>query len=110
MEKKKSINDCGYSKLLLNYTIDDGYDTEVEKAFNGRWVVEEVVDSYGNTVGIALTQKKQILYHWVNENSGYGGYTVFRDFAALKAEKVNVNILSAVAAELGEVYVEFLDI
>ncbi|MCL6612976.1 MAG: hypothetical protein K6T66_15705 [Peptococcaceae bacterium] len=116
LEALQEVQKDGFERILLEY-FDKNANRDVKKAFNGKWLVfeehDEATDA-GVLVSVALTQKGQLLYFWVWESSGDGGYDIYEDFEAMKnrAEEDNIghNIISAVADELGEDYVEFLDI
>lgn len=117
MEAMQEVKKKGFDRILLSY-IDQDDNRNVKKAFNGTWLVFEEYDEAVNNpnilASVALTQKGRLLYFWQDKISFDGGYLIYDDFNEMKErakeECIGQNIISAVASELGEDYVEFLDI
>jgi hypothetical protein len=101
----------GLSRIDVDLETDKG---TRKIAFNGKWLVIDVETSRGHYISVALTEKKSYFVLFENAGAGNGeddDYEVFDYFEGLtSSDHIPEEIKSMVASEVGEDYVEFLDI
>jgi hypothetical protein len=97
----------GIEKIVVK--IETGKGTR-KVAFNGRWLVED----YGCDkclISVALTEKDSYFVYCNNQGYEEDDYQVFDYFEEFKdCEEIPDALISMVASEVGEEYVEFLNI
>ena len=100
----------GFERIVLTY--DERCGTR-KIAFNGKWLYS--TNDYDSREiweqSVAITENERLLVYHYNTDSSLGYYEVYDSFE-LFAEDENIfeEIKAGVAEEIGEDYVEFLDI
>ncbi len=106
LETVKELKD-GIEKIVLEVENENG---TRKIAFNGKWLVEDF-EWYQSLISVALTEKESYFVYWDSQGNSEDAYRVFNyfnDFA--NSEAIPEELKSLVANEVGEDYVEFLDI
>ena len=102
----------GINRIDIELTNDSGMR---KIAFNGKWLVEdyEYQPERGSKgiLSVALTEKESFFVLWDSDGYGEDSYEIYDYFNDLTdSDNVPEELKSMVAAEIGEDYVEFLDI
>ena len=104
------------SKLLVRYK--DENDVERKVAFSGRWIAKNFTTPQRKniTYSVAITENERLFVLIENENEGTSTYVVHETFVDMAAAEIwktgqyPSELLANVAREIGEDFVEELDI
>jgi hypothetical protein len=114
LEALRKVTKEGFERIVFEYRNElNGPWKKV--AFNGKWLAENYSGNY-QTEGIAMTEKGQFFYCRCDIQTDHGFYQVFESFDDLKGyannegNRVDTDLISEAAEEIGEDYVEFLNI
>lgn len=107
LREAKKAKDGKFSRLVVSYTDDEGMKRKV--AFVGRWIVKDYYTT-GVTYSVALTENERLFV--LIEDSRGARHIVYDSFEEMADQEGGFlgDVLTRVAAEIGEDFVEELDI
>ena len=105
LTEAEKARDGNFSKLIVSYTDDEGYNHKV--SFVGRWLLQDYREG-GQTYSVALTEKER-LFVLIESHAGEG-HIIFDTFDEMCTDQFSDDLLVRIANLVGEEYEEVLDI
>jgi hypothetical protein len=109
MERLETVKEIkeGIEKIVLEIENEKG---TRKIAFNGKWLIEDY-EWDKSFISVALTEKESYFVFWDSQGNCKDDYEVFDYFDDFtNSDAIPEDLKSLVANEVGEDYVEFLDI